>query len=820
MQECRLRVYTNTVCYDQDPDRAVDSNEQYQKNNVNNDQSAPSANMGDDEVMQKIEVKGDEFSGLIGNIAGNLIRDKVGGPGGDILAGLAGNVFGGGGGGGGYSNNYGGGGDFFGGGGLAPEPPPKKKSTKKKALNFLGGLIGVKKKEEKKGRDPMGDIIGGILGGGGSRGGGGGGGYNDGGFGGGGGGRQGGGGGFNLNDIGGIINSIGGGGGGRGGDIGNIIGSLIGGGGGGGQYNGGGGNINPNRLNGGMVNIIGNLIGEAAHRFLGVDPATGRIIGAVAGNVIMGLGGKDNSLGNIGKVILDNIISGKFRRDVDPFVRPEPRPGPVGPSPIRPAPSHEPLDFYAERDKCLAEKRLFEDPHFPAQDSSLFFSRRPPKRIDWLRPGEIVREPQLITEGHSRFDVIQGELGDCWLLAAAANLTLKDELFYRVVPPDQSFTENYAGIFHFQFWQYGKWVDVVIDDRLPTSNGELLYMHSKSHNEFWSALLEKAYAKLFGSYEALKGGTTSEALEDMTGGLTEFFDLRQPPRNLMQMMMRGFEMGSLFGCSIEADPNVWEAKQPNGLVKGHAYSITGMRIVNGPNGQVCLLRIRNPWGNEQEWNGPWSDNSREWRSVPDNVKEEMGLRFDHDGEFWMSFEDYMRNFEKMEICNLGPDVMDEVYQMTGVRPPGSVWAANTHDGAWIANQTAGGCRNYINTFANNPQYRVQLTDSDPDDDDELCTVIFAVMQKFRRNLKAEGLDNVPIGFAVYDAGNIHGRLSKQFFQANKSSMRSAAFINLREMTGRFRVPPGNYVIVPSTFEPNEEAEFMLRVYTNGFIESE
>uniref|UniRef100_A0A1I7UI43 Calpain_III domain-containing protein n=1 Tax=Caenorhabditis tropicalis TaxID=1561998 RepID=A0A1I7UI43_9PELO len=124
------------------------------------------------------------------------------------------------------------------------------------------------------------------------------------------------------------------------------------------------------------------------------------------------------------------------------------------------------------------------------------------------------------------------------------------------------------------------------------------------------------------------------------------------------------------------------------------------------------------------------------------------------------------------------------------------------------------------TFANNPQFRVQLTDSDPDDDDELCTVIFAVMQKYRRNLKQDGLDNVPIGFAVYDAGGSRGRLSKQFFAANKSAMRSAAFINLREMTGRFRVPPGNYVIVPSTFEPNEEAEFMLRVYTNGFIESE
>lgn len=51
----------------------------------------------------------------------------------------------------------------------------------------------------------------------------------------------------------------------------------------------------------------------------------------------------------------------------------------------------------------------------------------------------------------------------------------------------------------------------------------------------------------------------------------------------------------------------------------------------------------------------------------------------------------------MEICNLGPDVMDEVYQMTGVKAAGLVWAANTHDGAWVRNQTAGGCRNYIST---------------------------------------------------------------------------------------------------------------------------
>lgn len=47
---------------------------------------------------------------------------------------------------------------------------------------------------------------------------------------------------------------------------------------------------------------------------------------------------------------------------------------------------------------------------------------------------------------------------------------------------------------------------------------------------------------------------------------------------------------------------------------------------------------------------------------------------------------------------------------------------------------------------------------------------------------------------------------------------SGTYINLRDISKRFRVPPGNYIVIPSTFEEDHAGKFMLRLFTESPIE--
>ena len=85
--------------------------------------------------------------------------------------------------------------------------------------------------------------------------------------------------------------------------------------------------------------------------------------------------------------------------------------------------------------------------------------------------------------------------GDRWLVSCLGVLYLSKGLFYRVVPADQNFDKPYYGMFRFRLWWCGEWLEVLVDDRLPTINGKLAFLQAQNSNSFWPGLLEKAYAK-------------------------------------------------------------------------------------------------------------------------------------------------------------------------------------------------------------------------------------------------------------------------------------------------------------------------------------
>uniref|UniRef100_A0A3Q3IY66 Calpain-2 catalytic subunit n=1 Tax=Monopterus albus TaxID=43700 RepID=A0A3Q3IY66_MONAL len=457
-------------------------------------------------------------------------------------------------------------------------------------------------------------------------------------------------------------------------------------------------------------------------------------------------------------------------------------------------------DYAALRQRCLQSGQLFQDDTFPALPSSLGFNELGPasskvRGVSWKRPTELTSEPEFIVAGATRTDICQGALGDCWLLAAIASLTLNEEVLARIVPHGQSFKRGqYAGIFHFQFWQFGEWVDVVVDDR-----------------EFWSALLEKAYAKLNGCYEALSGGMTTEGFEDFTGGIAEVHELRRPSPHLFHIIQKALDRGSLMGCSIDiTSSSESEAITFQKLVKGHAYSVTGAAEVEYRGRKEKLIRIRNPWG-QVEWTGAWSDESMQWRYVSDDIKEHLSHRSE-DGEFWMSFSDFLRHYSRLEICNLTPDALSD----NSI----SKWALSKFEGTWRRGSTAGGCKNYPDTFWTNPQFVIKLEEQDdnPDDGQAGCTFVAGLIQKNRRRMRKMGQDMHTIGFAIYEVrrkgfrGQRNVHLNKNFFLRHASAARSETFINLREVCNRFCLPPGEYLIIPSTFEPHKDGDFCVRVF--------
>lgn len=124
----------------------------------------------------------------------------------------------------------------------------------------------------------------------------------------------------------------------------------------------------------------------------------------------------------------------------------------------------------------------------------------------------------------------------------------------------------------------------MVDDWIPCeSPGKPAFSTSRKGNEMWVSLLEKAYAKLHCSYEALEGGLVQNALVDLTGGSGEEIDMRSAEAQidltsgrLWSQLLRFKQEGFLLGTGSPSGSDVHISS--SGIVQGHAYSILKVEI--------------------------------------------------------------------------------------------------------------------------------------------------------------------------------------------------------------------------------------------------
>ena len=323
-----------------------------------------------------------------------------------------------------------------------------------------------------------------------------------------------------------------------------------------------------------------------------------------------------------------------------------------------------------------------------AQHALLETAMRP---TDWQRP-TMIRDDvtmqystvpwEVFRDEPRADDVRQGIVGNCWLVCALSCLADESPSLLRSIVLTKEV--NPAGAYQVRLCFAGQWITVLVDDILPTNALGCSAYLKPARRSLWGPLIEKACAKLHGSYEALNGGTFTEAFSTLTGYPAQKIPLRsrqpppKPPSNdgdkdaieahaamletwhasqpdadvIYAQLLSYRASGFVVGASTFAFPGeeALASEMRNlGLQNPHAYCILQLGSLKD---EPCV-KLRNPNG-RAGWNGRWSRNSSDWTY---ELRKEF-LEGEDEGVFWMSWVDFFRFFAELTVCRILKDTME------------------------------------------------------------------------------------------------------------------------------------------------------------------
>lgn len=109
-------------------------------------------------------------------------------------------------------------------------------------------------------------------------------------------------------------------------------------------------------------------------------------------------------------------------------------------------------------------------------------------------------------------------------------------------------------------------------------------------------VLEKAWAKIHGTYQRIDGGQAYTTLRDLTGAPSfEYIIEEEKDKGLWEKIIN-YDQANFIMCA-GIDGGNEEKDTELGLVAGHAYGLIAAKTITDNNGKsVNIVKLRNPWG--------------------------------------------------------------------------------------------------------------------------------------------------------------------------------------------------------------------------------
>jgi hypothetical protein len=191
---------------------------------------------------------------------------------------------------------------------------------------------------------------------------------------------------------------------------------------------------------------------------------------------------------------------------------------------------HNPIVRIAEQ--CVKNVAMFVDPDFPPSEYSLSGPEAlepgaPRGTVVWRRLSEIYYRPRLRALGSKAVNCRPGRFAPPWFTEMLGAFQLTTEAEDIVSPGDDGWL---FGAYVLRLFVEGRWSFVVVDDFVPcdTETGEPVCCDAGSASDIMWALVEKALAKLMGSYRALQVGgaafTLPRVWEDLTSNVCDVIE--------------------------------------------------------------------------------------------------------------------------------------------------------------------------------------------------------------------------------------------------------------------------------------------------------